>query len=229
MISNTIWTDLNMLYQKLTIVDDHYLVRVHDSVQTMGNCQDSTVFKLFSDKVLNKSVGPVSNKNKLTIILLLTHNIRFFFHYSKSMLAVASSKINMRFWSKATLARQTICLWPTERLVPPSETGKSNKLWFPTSLYDDPIDRSSLTSFIADQRTWSANLPVGSKLNLKEPRNKVGSWEIRDIFERSSWSPIILTSIPSIVIFPSDSVRRSSAAMMDVFPAPLLPTIPIFK
>lgn len=68
-----------MLYQKLTIVDDHYLVRVHDSVQTMSNCQDSTVFRLFSNKVLNKSVGPVSNKNKLTIILLLTHNYSGFF------------------------------------------------------------------------------------------------------------------------------------------------------
>jgi len=48
-----------MFYQELTIADDHDLIRVHDSVQTMGYCQDGAVWEFFSNKVLNKSVGSV--------------------------------------------------------------------------------------------------------------------------------------------------------------------------
>ena len=50
------------------------------------------------------------------------------------------------------------------------------------------------------------------------------------IFSRKSCSPMLLIFIPSIIISPLDaSTNLNSANAMDDFPAPVLPTMPIYK
>jgi len=47
------------------------------------------------------------------------------------------------------------------------------------------------------------------------------------IFFRTSCRPTFKISIPSIIIFPDGSTRRNSIEISELFPAPVLPTIPI--
>lgn len=50
------------------------------------------------------------------------------------------------------------------------------------------------------------------------------------ILDLTSWSPILAISIPSMTIEPPDaSMIRKSANVNELFPAPVLPTIPIWK
>jgi hypothetical protein len=69
----------------------------------------------------------------------------------------------------------------------------------------------------------------GSKLNLKDPLKIVGSYGMTVIFYRNSFKFNLLISKPSISIIPYSSSRILDRvnAIVD-FPAPVLPTIPIF-
>lgn len=50
-----------------------------------------------------------------------------------------------------------------------------------------------------------------------------------DIFFLKSCSPISVVKILSIQIFPSGSDNLKRAEMRELFPAPVLPTIPTYK
>ena len=70
---------------------------------------------------------------------------------------------------------------------------------------------------------------VGSKLNLKLQLNKVGSWGITVILLLSYFNGTFAMSNPSIFIEPDkSSTILLRVKPIDVFPAPVLPTIPIF-
>lgn len=67
----------------------------------------------------------------------------------------------------------------------------------------------------------------GSKLYLIEPENNTGSWGMMEILDLRSLNPTLLMSTPSMVIVPSIGVSLNIDAIMDDFPAPVRPTIPI--
>ena len=138
-----------------------------------------------------------------------------------STLAVASSNTRILFLRSMARARQASCLWPTDKLVPPSVMTESS-----------PADRSAMDSFNltaskALQRRSSLYSPKGSKFLRNEPEKRTGSCGMMEILERRSCSPMLLVSIPSMKILPSGSVSRKREAIKDDLPAPVLPTIPI--
>ena len=45
------------MHHKLTKIKNHYLVRVHNGIQTMSNSKYGAVLKFFFDDQLNKSVS----------------------------------------------------------------------------------------------------------------------------------------------------------------------------
>ena len=53
------------VYHKLTQIKNHYLVRVHDGIQTVSNSQHGAVLKFFFDDQLNKSVSSEYNNNTI--------------------------------------------------------------------------------------------------------------------------------------------------------------------
>lgn len=55
------------------------------------------------------------------------------------------------------------------------------------------------------------------------------TWGIIEIFFRKSWSPSSDVKYLSIQIFPSGSAKRKRAAIRELFPAPVLPTIPTYR
>lgn len=67
----------------------------------------------------------------------------------------------------------------------------------------------------------------GSRLNLSEPLNRVGSCDITVTFLLSIWRSILRISIPSISIFPpqSSTILERERQIVDL-PAPVLPTTP---
>ena len=54
----------------------------------------------------------------------------------------------------------------------------------------------------------------------------VHTWGMIDIFFLKSWSPILVIKILSIQTLPSGSDNLKRAAMKELFPAPVLPTMP---
>ena len=52
------------------------------------------------------------------------------------------------------------------------------------------------------------------------------TWGMMEMCLRRSWRPISCTLMPSMVIFPVGSTRRNSIVISELFPAPVLPTIP---
>lgn len=54
------------------------------------------------------------------------------------------------------------------------------------------------------------------------------TWGIMEIFFRKSWSPSSDVKYLSIQILPSGSAKRKRAAIRELFPAPVLPTIPTY-
>lgn len=86
-----------------------------------------------------------------------------------------------------------------------------------------------ITSSNAFKRTWSEYSLNGSKLVRIVPENNTGSWGMMESLDRKSCSPNSCISMPSIMILPSFLANLNKAAIKDDFPAPVLPTIPIFK
>jgi len=96
--------------------------------------------------------------------------------------------------------------------------------------------------FIASCKTSSPWESKGSRLLRRVPLKSTGSWGIIAILDLRVFNPIFEMSTPSIVILPEDSLtirwdfsaltysaRRNKATVMDVLPAPVLPTMPIFS
>jgi len=70
----------------------------------------------------------------------------------------------------------------------------------------------------------------GSKLSLKLPSNKIASYNIIVIDYLNYYKLNVDISTPSIKIFPSlaSNIRKRDKVIVD-FPAPVLPTTPIFS
>lgn len=70
----------------------------------------------------------------------------------------------------------------------------------------------------------------GSKLNLIDPLNRVGSWGMIVIASLTCYKLILPISTPSISILPpQSSIILVKARVMVLLPAPVLPTTPIFS
>ena len=78
------------------------------------------------------------------------------------------------------------------------------------------------------QMLWSSNTLKGSTLYRTGPLNSTGSWGIMDILVRTSCSPRPRHSTSSILILPIGSASLKKEDMREDFPAPVLPTIPIW-
>lgn len=78
---------------------------------------------------------------------------------------------------------------------------------------------------------WSSEtLESGSRLNQIVPLNRTGIWGMIVILSLKSDSPSFEISAPSILILPPHpSIIRQSARQRVDFPAPVLPTTPIFS
>lgn len=61
-----------------------------------------------------------------------------------------------------------------------------------------------------------------------EPEKRTGSWGMMEILDRSFSKGTEPVSLSSIVMVPLTCPRRNRAASKDDFPAPVLPTIPIY-
>jgi len=71
-------------------------------------------------------------------------------------------------------------------------------------------------------------LENGSKFSLSVPLNRIGFCGIMESFDRRGWRPTMEVSTLSMWIFPSEtSTVLSKDANKELFPAPVLPTIPI--
>jgi hypothetical protein len=141
----------------------------------------------------------------------------------KSTFAVASSMMTILTFLYMILTRHKSCLCPVLKFDPPS-----------TIMVSRPDRKSegmflSSTSSKALEKCESSNSLKRSKFLRRVPRKRTGSWGMMAILERRSSREIDLESISSMVIDPSKSYRRKRADTMDVFPAPVLPTIPIFS
>lgn len=82
------------------------------------------------------------------------------------------------------------------------------------------------TSSRAFHKSWSECWLKGSRFFLMVPVNRTGSCGMIDIFRRRSCKPISDVNTPSTKILPSGSVKRNSAEIRELFPAPVRPTIP---
>ena len=121
--------------------------------------------------------------------------------------------------SKA-LARQMSCFSPTEKLSPSASTTIDKDKILPFKW-----DFSNATHIEA-----SSYLSNGSRLYRMVPLNSAGSCGMTAIADRRSINPNFEMSMPSILMVPlSSSPIRIRVEMREVFPAPVLPTIPIFS
>ncbi len=82
------------------------------------------------------------------------------------------------------------------------------------------------TSSRAFHKSWSECWLKGSRFFLMVPVNSTGSCGMIDIFWRRSCRPISEVNTPSTKILPSGSIKRNSAEIRELFPAPVRPTIP---
>ena len=164
--------------------------------------------------------------NKIVIVRTISRLYIFFFsstYYLCSTLAVASSITRILFWRRMAWARQTNCLWPTDKFEPPPVTMKCNPKG------NSFIDSLNFTASRAVQRLSSLYSSNGSNFLRKVPEKRNGFCGIIEILERRSWRPIVPVSIPSIISLSSGSVIRKRAEINGDFPAPVFPTIPILK
>ena len=53
------------MYHKLTKIKNHYLVRVHNGIQSVSNSQHGASLKFFFDDQLNKSVSSENKNNTI--------------------------------------------------------------------------------------------------------------------------------------------------------------------
>ena len=117
-----------------------------------------------------------------------------FYSVTKSILAVASSRMTTLFFRKTALQMQIKDFSPEERLSPLSEIFKPNR---------SESERWSRPAFLRScSISSSEHLPSGSMLNLKVPVNKDGSYGMMVTFLLSCSSEISLMFSPSISIEP---------------------------
>lgn len=154
-------------------------------------------------------------------------NSKMRYSVTTSMFAVASSKITTLLCRKMDLHMHKSCFSPTERLLPPSSTLNAS----PDPNYFSPLAiRLVNPAFYSTSISFSSGRRSnGSKLNLRVPLNKVGSWGITVIFYLKSLRFRVLISTPSISIVPfSNSMILERVSAIVDFPAPVRPHIPIF-
>lgn len=193
-----------------------------------------------TDSSLCATVRTVQSWNLLRIVLCINASV------AGSTLAIASSSTKMRVFLTIARARHSswrcpalyryfynkfyneysklfytldIKVYTYLRFRPPHSIGWSrgtNALW-------------SSTSSRAAQRLVSSNSWNGSRLSRSDVENSTGSWGIMAIRLRSSCKPKLLVSNSSMSIWPSVRARRNNAEINDDFPAPVRPTIPIWK
>lgn len=134
------------------------------------------------------------------------------------MLDVASSIRIILFLRTIVLAKHINCFWPILKFDPLSI------IWSSKVKLED-----HRTSFKDWFRTKSSIRPKGSRLNLRVPENKIGSWGITDRRERIVFGGRVWIFRESISISPCMFVNFSMEAIKEVFPPPVLPTIPTWK
>lgn len=149
-------------------------------------------------------------------------SIRFWMVYSvtTSMLDVASSRITTLDFLRIALHIQINYFSPELRLQPFS--------WIFILSPSSAIKLSSLAARRIFQIWSSVALFSGSRLYLSVPLNMVGSYGITVILLRRSFKFISAMFMPSTWIVPSQSsMILLRQRQMVLFPAPVLPTIPI--
>lgn len=138
-----------------------------------------------------------------------------------SMLAVASSIKTILLFLRMALQIQMSCLSPELRLLPFCSICCSRPL---SSLLTRSSSEASLrtsSNWFVEQESW------GSRLYLRVPSNRVGSWGMIAISSLRFWRLNWEISWPSISIQPeSASTILQRASQMVDFPAPVLPTTP---
>ena len=122
------------------------------------------------------------------------------------------------------LDKQINCLCPTLKFSPPSEHWKFNPF---SKLLTNCLRWANSNVFHNLSSEYELN---GSILILNEPENKTGSCGIIVNLCLNEWRPIVFISISSINILPVlCSNNRNKPSDKLLFPAPVLPTIPIFS
>ena len=167
---------------------------------------------------------------------------------ARSMLAVASSRRIIWFFRRIALQIQISCFSPELRLLPFSLISRSSSffgfsswvwpLCFVTFSLESELGEACLDLVKSSPRparfssriiSWSVSWPAGSILNLNVPVNKVGSCGMIVMLYLNLCSGISLILTPSTKIDPdSSSTILVKARLMVLFPAPVLPTMPIF-
>mmetsp|Transcript_7727 Transcript_7727/g.22313 ORF Transcript_7727/g.22313 Transcript_7727/m.22313 type:complete len:238 (+) Transcript_7727:313-1026(+) len=160
-----------------------------------------------------------------------------------SILAVASSMIRTRAWSRMARARQSSCRSPTLSLPPP----------WPTSIFKPPAPRTApaiCTSSSARQISSSEQRSKGSRLSRTEPLKRKGTCGMtpapcsrrRDSGSAEVQTPSMKTprasdrpesSATALGLWrqigapfsSSGSMRRKKTSTMELFPAPVRPTM----
>ena len=145
------------------------------------------------------------------------------------MFAVASSSTTILLFFKMALQMQMIDFTPELKFPPFSVMWKSSNV---SSFYSDEdflFKMESRPLVFRRFSIWeSEQISRGSKLYLKEPLKRVGSWGIIVMFFRSYLKLTIEISTPSTKILPESSSRILNITKLRVLlPAPVLPTTPI--
>ena len=142
----------------------------------------------------------------------------------RSTFAVASSRTSILVRSSMARARQMSYFWPTDKRLLFSVMSVRRPFFSSFSTIS-----SSFTSLRIYHISSSLFCLKGSKLSRRVPYNRKGYWGINAILCRSMWSPISFMFCPSISTEPSlISHRRKRICKIELFPAPVLPTIPTF-
>ena len=161
-----------------------------------------------------------------------------------SIAAVASSNTIILLFRIRARAKHKSCRWPTLFIQFQRFKSKiSASLLFyiylrlsPPSLHSNmrPFSSERVNSLRwtcsrADHNSWSEWVSNGSKFMRSEPEKMIGSCGMMLILCLKSCNPISLIFTSSISISPSeDSSSRNRAIERLDFPAPVLPTIPIY-
>jgi len=142
---------------------------------------------------------------------------------SRSTAAVASSRTRIFVFRNSALTRQSSCLWPTERFIPPSDIRCSSP----------PPSCLAVCERFANSRALQISLSEcwlnGSRFDLSVPENMTGSCGMIVRPDLNLVNPIWAMSTLSILILPeAASIILNKERVMDDLPAPVLPTMPIF-
>ena len=140
-----------------------------------------------------------------------------------SMLAVASSINTTLLFFSIALQIQISCFSPELKFCPFSSICWYRLSWFLS------IKFSREASFKSSINSGSEDLFSGSRLNLRVPSKRVGSWGMIAIFSLRFCKLIFKISTPSMNIWPeaASTILQRARQRVDL-PAPVLPTTPIF-